>query len=92
MSFTSLVAVALKITGVLGPRTSENCVSENSKDYFANKQAESRARITRNPAFQKTTAVDLKIMYTKMNANKIHEMQNVKYLQNQHFSVYETEQ
>ena len=49
------------------------------------------SRATR-PYHRKTTTVDIKIMYTKTNANKIHEMQGVKFLQNKHCSVYETEQ
>ena len=67
---------------VLGPRTSRNCASENSKYCFS--QAKSHACISRNAIFQKTTTVDIKIMYTKMYTNKIHEIQNFKFLQNKH--------
>ena len=92
MSLTSLVTVASKIPRRPSPRTSRNRVSENLKYCFANTQAEAHARITRNPTFQKTTTVDIKIMYTKTNTNKIQELQDVEFLQNKHWSVCETEQ
>ena len=83
-SLTSLAAVASKITGVHSPRTARNCVSENSKNCFANTQAESHVRITRNPTFQETTTVDFKIRiqtkYTKCKVLSFYKINIVRYM------------
>ena len=82
-----MVAIASKITGVLCPRTSRNCVSENLKYCFSNTQAESYACITRNATLQKTTTVDYKMTYkneykkyTKCKVLSFYKLNIVRYM------------
>ena len=86
---TSLVAVGSKIhRRPQSPDFQELCLG--IFEVLFCKCTESHARTTSNPTFQKTTTVDFKMTY-KNEYKKIHEMQGIKFLQNKHCSVYETE-